>query len=174
MADLSKSRRFEAAVLPHLDAAYNLARWLTGSPADAEDAVQDAFVKALRYFDSCRDGDARPWFLRIVRNACFDWLKLNRGAGIEESDEVVEDAFAAPSADPECLLARAEESRLVDELIAALPAFYREVIVLRELEDLSYRDIAAITGLPLGTVMSRLSRGRGLLHQAWRQRHGEA
>ena len=171
----SRSGRFEAVVLPHLDAAYNLARWLTGTPADAEDAVQEAFVKALRYFDSCRGGNARPWFLRIVRNACFDWLKANRGGANGDDangEDVAEDVFSGPAPDPECLLARDEERRLVDDLIAALPAGYREVIVLRELEELSYREIAEVTGTPIGTVMSRLSRARGLLHEAWRQRHG--
>jgi len=150
--------RFEQAILPHMDAAYNLARWLTRDEHDARDVVQDAALRAYRFVDGLR-GEPKPWFLALVRNACMDWLKANRPA------EVV-DADAPETADPdtpETLALRATDRRLLNEALAALPAHFREALVLRELEDLAYKDIARITGVPIGTVMSRLSRARRLL-----------
>ena len=147
--------RFEAQVLPHLDAAYNLARWLTRDPHDAEDVVQDACVRALRYLASLRDGEARPWFLTLVRHATYDWLgRQGPRAGDEGLAEIAADTAAEP---PQCAERRGD-SRALAQAIGALALPYREVIVLRELEELSYREIAQIADIPIGTVMSRLAR----------------
>ena len=159
-----------ASVLPHLDAAYNLARWLVRDAHDAQDVVQDALVRALRHFDGFRGGDPRPWLLAIVRNAAFSWLGARRPGEVEVPDDELDAALAAGAspADPESLAIRRAERREIDAAIAALPIAFREAIVLRELEELSYRDIARITGVPIGTVMSRLSRARHLLAIALR------
>jgi len=174
----SGTRRFERIVLPHLDAAYNLARWLLRRDQDAEDVVQEAMLRAYRSLDGCREATARPWLLRIVRNAAWDSLNA-AGAGkvgnlvdcgVEEGD-LIANAFTDPPESPEDLAAAAEDRALLDEMIAALPAGFREVLVLRELEELSYREIAEIAGIPIGTVMSRLARARDMLRSAWRARH---
>ena len=155
--------RFEAQVLPHLDAAYNLARWLTRDPHDAEDVVQDACVRALRYLASMRDGEARPWFLTLVRHATYDWLgRQGPRAGDEGLAEIAADTAAEP---PQCAERRGD-SRALAQAIGALALPYREVIVLRELEELSYREIAQIADIPIGTVMSRLARARALLRRS--------
>ncbi|MBI2769788.1 MAG: sigma-70 family RNA polymerase sigma factor [Burkholderiales bacterium] len=162
--------RFEAEVLPCLDAAYSLARWLVRDEHAAEDVVQDAYLRALRYFGSFRGGDARPWLLGIVRNCCYSWFAQQKRSREVECD--VEDADA-PSLDahdraetPETLLMRKLERAQVTAAIAALPVPFREVLVLREIEELSYEDIAQALQLPKGTVMSRLSRARRLLCDA--------
>jgi RNA polymerase sigma factor (sigma-70 family) len=163
---------FEAATLPHLGAAYNLARWLLRDDQSARDVVQDAYLRGLRYFDSFRGGDARPWLLGIVRNCCYSWLKGQGRAGeqVEFDDEW--DGGAAgqdPSTTvegPEQLLIRKQAKERIDQAIAGLPLAYREVIVLRELEGLSYEQIAEAVGIPLGTVMSRLARARAQLRAA--------
>jgi RNA polymerase sigma-70 factor (ECF subfamily) len=162
--------RFAASVLPHLDAAYNLARWLVRDAHDAQDVVQDALVRALRHFDGFRGGDPRPWLLAIVRNAAFAWLGARRPGEVEVADDELDAALAvgAPPGDPESLAIRRAERREIDAAIAALPIAFREALVLRELEELSYRDIARITDVPIGTVMSRLSRARHLLATALR------
>ena len=162
--------RFVALVLPHLDAAYNLARWLVRDAHDAQDVVQDALVRALRHFDGFRGGDPRPWLLAIVRNAAFAWLGARRPGEVEVPDDELDAALAAsaPPSDPETLAIRRAERREIDAAIAALPIAFRVAVVLRELEELSYRDIARITDVPIGTVMSRLSRGRHLLADALR------
>jgi RNA polymerase sigma-70 factor (ECF subfamily) len=153
--------RFEQQVLPHVDAAYNLARWLTRNDHDAEDVLQDAMLRAYRFYDGLR-GEPRPWLLAIVRNACFTWLHRNRPADVESFDEgtwLPEDEVAGP----EVLAAKDLDRRILNDAIAALPVQFREVLVLRELEDLSYKDIARIAEIPIGTVMSRLARARRLL-----------
>ena len=162
--------RFAASVLPHLDAAYNLARWLVRDAHDAQDVVQDALVRALRHFDGFRGGDPRPWLLAIVRNAAFAWLGSRRPGDVDIPDDELDAALAvgAPPSDPESLAIRRAERREIDAAIAALPIAFREAVVLRELEELSYRDIARITDVPIGTVMSRLSRARHLLAVALR------
>jgi len=164
LSDTSKLSRFEAVVLVHLDAAYNLARWLTRDASGADDAVQDACLRAFRFFDSLQGPSPKAWFMAVVRNACLDWLKDQRVRGTDESyDDELHAASAVEST--ECTVARDSDARWVQAGIAALPREYREVLVLRELEELSYKEISAIVDVPIGTVMSRLSRGRDLLQQ---------
>ena len=157
-------------MLPHLDAAYNLARWLVRDAHDAQDVVQDALVRALRHFDGFRGGDPRPWLLAIVRNAAFAWLGARRPDDwrCPTTSSTPRWPSARRPADPESLAIRRAERREIDAAIAALPIAFREAVVLRELEELSYRDIARITDVPIGTVMSRLSRARHLLAVALR------
>ncbi|MGE5147998.1 MAG: sigma-70 family RNA polymerase sigma factor [Candidatus Eiseniibacteriota bacterium] len=170
----AKQARFAREVLPHLDAAYNLARWLLRNATDAEDVAQEACLRAYRHFDAFRGGDAKPWLLAIVRNTSFTWLaQRKRDGATEPYDEAVPGAvidarssFVEAPPTPEDELMRAAAREAVHRGLAALPLDYREVIVLRELEGLSYREIAAVVDIPIGTVMSRLSRGRSLLHQA--------
>jgi len=164
---LSDHTRFEELVLPHLDAAYNLARWLTRDVNDAEDVVQDACVRALKYIGSLNGDSARAWFLTIVRHAFYDWCKRNRPAEIARDDGTAIDMAVDPAAvDPEQALLRAVESKALAGAIASLPLGYREVLILRELEELSYKEIARIADIPIGTVMSRLARARGLLQRS--------
>ncbi len=159
--------RFEQLVLPHLDAAYNLARWLTRDANDAEDVVQDACVRAMRYLDAMRDGDARAWFLTIVRHATYDWLGRNRPAEIARDDgSAIAAAVDHAAVDPLHAAVRHAESRALADAVGALPLVYREVLILRELEELSYKQIAHIVDIPVGTVMSRLARARGMLQRS--------
>lgn len=156
-------------LLPHLDAAYNLARWIMGSVEEAEDVVQEAMVRALTYFPSFRGRNARAWLLQIVRNTAYSSLRTRRGVRLvplaeeagENDDPGVE--LADPGDDPEAALIRARDLRRLDALIERLPLGVRETLVMRELEELSYREIAQITEVPIGTVMSRLWRARRLL-----------
>ncbi len=165
---MTDRRRFEQQVLPHIDAAFNLARWLTRNDHDAEDVVQDAMVRAYRHFEGLR-GEARPWLLAIVRNACFSWIQRNRPAEVAPGvDGEAAEAATAPADGPEALLARELDRRMLNKAIAALPLQFREVLILRELEDLSYREIARIADVPIGTVMSRLARARRLLAESVR------
>jgi len=158
--------RFDRAVLPHLDAAYNLARWLTRSDQDAEDVLQTASLRALQFFDSFQGANARAWLLAIVRNSFYDWLGQRR-RGAEADAPFDEEVHAAEdgAADPEAELMRRADGRLLRLGFEALPLPLREVIVLRELEGLSYKEIAAIAAVPIGTVMSRLSRARRQLQE---------
>lgn len=170
MSGTDRTQQFEAAVLPHLDAAYNLARWLLHDEQSAQDVVQEAYLRAFRFFDSFRGGDARPWLLSIVRNACFTWLR-ERGRDHLEFDEARDsdqrDPALSEAADgPERLLERKLERAQVNTAIATLPPLFREVLVLREIESLSYEEIAQVVGIPAGTVMSRLSRARSMLRIA--------
>lgn len=166
-----KRRRFEAQALPHLDAAYNLARWLARSPTDADDIVQEAILRAYRGFDEFRGGDAKPWLLAIVRNCFFTTAgQARRRMSVplpEESGADDEHVLIDESPDPEFMAVRADEQRKFDQIVAALPQEFREVLILREMEDLSYREIAGVTGVPIGTVMSRLARARALLKDNW-------
>jgi len=165
---LTDRRRFEQQVLPHIDAAFNLARWLTRNDHDAEDVVQDAMLRAYRHFEGLR-GEARPWLLAIVRNACFSWMQRNRPAELAAGpDAEAAEAASAPADGPEALLARELDRRMLNKAIAALPFPFREALILRELEDLSYREIARIANVPIGTVMSRLARARRLLAESVR------
>ena len=174
--DRRRQARFEAIALPHLDAAYALARWMTRNDADAADVVQEAFLRAFRYFDSYRGDDAKSWVLKIVRRTCYSWLARNRPADVVslEAEEEFGDAVATSAIDAEALLESRSDLRLLDQLIEALPAPLRETIVLRELHELGYRKIAEVTDVPIGTVMSRLHRARSLLLRAHYQTGGAA
>ncbi|HEY6864583.1 MAG TPA: sigma-70 family RNA polymerase sigma factor [Burkholderiales bacterium] len=162
-----RKQRFERTVLPHLDAAYNLARWLTRNDHDAQDVVQEAALRAFRFFDGLR-GEPRPWLLAIVRNSCMSWMQINRPAELAAFDDGAVERIADDAGTPEDLALRAVDRRRLNEALAALPAPFREAIVLRELEDLAYKDIARIAEIPIGTVMSRLARGRRLLADSLR------
>jgi RNA polymerase sigma-70 factor (ECF subfamily) len=157
--------RFNECVLPYLDAAYNLARYLIRDPHEAEDAVQEAFLRAIRHFAGFRGVDGRTWLLSIVRNACFTQLRRRRsGAPTIEFEEEMH--FSEEQAGPEADLAHTIAVERVHEGLAQLPVEFREVLVLRELEGLSYKEIAQVAGVPIGTVMSRLARGRRQLSVA--------
>jgi RNA polymerase sigma-70 factor (ECF subfamily) len=170
-----RRRRFELLALPHLDAAFNLARWLAGNTADAEDVVQDAYLRAYRYFDAFQGGNFRVWLLTIVRNAFVTWVKENRSgrmvfvpdAPAADAAEPEETMWGTRPRDPEALLLESIESQALGRLMEQLPAEYREVLLLREVEDLAYKEIAEVTGVPIGTVMSRLSRARLNLRKLW-------
>ncbi|MFZ1099708.1 MAG: sigma-70 family RNA polymerase sigma factor [Steroidobacteraceae bacterium] len=166
-----RRRRFEAQVLPHLDAAYRFARWLARSPDDADDVVQEAILRAYRGFDALRGSDAKAWLLTIVRNCHATALKQQqRRAQVplpEEHGAEDEHALLATTPDPESASIRHEEEHTLERLIAGLPDGHREVLVLREIEDMRYREIAAVTNLPMGTVMSRLARARSVLKKHW-------
>ena len=159
----NRRRRFEAQALPHLDAAYNLARWLSRSSVDAEDIVQDAMLRAYRAFDGFRGGDAKPWLLAIVRNCCRNAAAETRRHAHAVLPDNDWDGIPSNDADPEAHAAQASDKRKIDEAIARLPGDFREVLILREMEEMSYRDIAQATDTPIGTVMSRLSRARAIL-----------
>jgi RNA polymerase sigma factor (sigma-70 family) len=163
MRDEGGPGNFEQEVLPHLDAAYNLARWLTRNEQDAQDAVQEAYLRAFRFFPGFRGDNARAWLLKIVRNACYTWLQVNRP--LQEATEFDEAYFPPDSRvlNPEEVVLQNDSSILLRKALATLPPKFREVLVLRELEGMSYREIADITGMPAGTVMSSLSRARGCL-----------
>jgi RNA polymerase sigma-70 factor (ECF subfamily) len=161
MSEASKLALFEKTIVPHLNGAYRLARWLTGNQQDAEDVVQEAYLRALRFFDGFRGGDGRAWLLAIVRNTCLSWMARRAGAASAsvEFDEQVHGTSDEAENSEEALITNSN----IDSLrtcIQALPAEYREVIVMREMEELSYREISEVAGIPIGTVMSRLSRGR--------------
>jgi RNA polymerase sigma-70 factor, ECF subfamily len=170
--DLHDRARFEQIVLPHLDAAFNLARWMLRSRADAEDVAQEALLRAYRFFGGFHGGDARAWLLQIVRNTCYTWLEKNRPAEIMEFDETQHAtelaggvAAGAPvrpqlGGSPEAQAIASEERERLTCALEQLPPRFREVLVLRELEGCSYKEIAAITSVPIGTVMSALSRAR--------------
>ncbi len=167
-----RTQAFETAVLQHLPAAYNLARWLLRDDRHAEDAVQEACLRAFRFYDDLRGESARPWLLGIVRNACYDWMRQHRHQADElEFDEMRDGDTGAAGmdrqppgcGDPAVLWERRALGIRVNAAIEALPPAFREVIVLREMEEMSYEDIARIAGIAMGTVMSRLSRARALL-----------
>ena len=176
---MTRTSRFEQTIMPHLDAAYNLARWLTRNDSDAQDVVQDAYLRAFKYFDSLQGENPSAWLLAIVRNAGFTWIRRNRRSeevvgsepldeeGVGNAEPLLAGGSRQLATGPETLLIEARDRAQVNELVAKLPAEFREVIVLREIQDLSYREIADIVGIPIGTVMSRLSRARKLLHHSW-------
>jgi RNA polymerase sigma-70 factor, ECF subfamily len=166
--------RFEATVMPHLDAAYNLARWLVKDEHAAEDVVQDAYLRAFRYFGSFRGIDARPWLLGIVRNSCYSWLETaKRSKGQVEFDENHEmdesmdiEIMPGRAENPETVWVRKAEKAELNAAIRSLPVCFREVLILREIEEMPYDTIATAMQIPIGTVMSRLSRARNLLRIA--------
>jgi RNA polymerase sigma factor (sigma-70 family) len=153
-------RSFEEVVLPHLDAAFNYARWLTKNEADAEDVVQDAYVRALRFFSALRGEDARAWLLTIVRNTWYGRFPRRAGSPVKPVADEEADNRADASLDPEAQLIQQQTVEQVRRALEAVPTDFREVLVLRELEGLTYKEIAAIVGIPVGTVMSRLARAR--------------
>ena len=165
-----KRGRFEAQVLPHLDAAYRYARWLARSPHNADDVVQEATLRAYRSFDDLRGADGKAWLLTIVRNCHLTASKQqqrHRAVPLPEEDEEHGSAMTAETPDPETEAIHRDNQRTLQRLLAALPDEHREVLVLREIEDLDYREIAAIINLPIGTVMSRLARARAGLRTRW-------
>ena len=170
-------RRFETQVLPHLDAAYRFARWLTRSTADAEDVVQEAVLRAFRNFGSLRGSDAKSWLLVIVKNCHFNAAKQRQRGGTValpgEDDGAVGDAMISNVPGPEAAASLRDEGRTLDRLLAALPEEQRTVLWLREIEELDYAQIAAVIGVPIGTVMSRLARSRAALKARWLQEAAE-
>jgi RNA polymerase sigma-70 factor, ECF subfamily len=172
-----RRRRFELLALPHLDAAYNLARWLARNTSDAEDVVQDAYLRAYRYFDTFQGGNFRVWLLTIVRNTFVTWVKENRSGRmvflpdtpVADTADAEETMWSSRPRDPEALLLESIDSQTLSRLMEQLPAEYREVLLLREIEDLAYKEIATVTGAPIGTVMSRLARARLSLRNLWLQ-----
>jgi RNA polymerase sigma-70 factor (ECF subfamily) len=173
-----RARRFRDAALPHLDDAYSLARYLMRNPADAEDAVQECYLRALRHFDSYRGPAMKPWLLAILRNVCN--AEFARRGKQEIPTDFVEDESAAeelpiwqePTSSPETAMVRRQDGDTIRRLVAALPQPFREAIVLREINDLSYHEIAKVAGIPVGTVMSRLARARSMLRAAWNGAQG--
>jgi len=173
-----RRRRFEVQVMPHLDAAYRFARWLARSPDDADDIVQEAILRAYRGFDALRGSDVKAWLLTIVRNCHLTALQQQQRRALvplpEEHDAQDGHALIDTTPDPESASICRDEARTLERLVAALPDDYREVLILREIEDMDYREIAAVTNVPLGTVMSRLARARAALKKHWlRQVEGE-
>ena len=165
MQQHNKLASFEKAVLPHLDAAYNLARWLTRNDADAEDVVQEAYLRAFRFFSGFHGEDGRAWLLGIVRNTSYTWMHRNRSPELnmpldDEPHEVKSDDL-----NPEELLLHKADAQMLIQAVEELPLEFREVLVLRELNEMSYKQIAVVADLPLGTVMSRLARARKRLQQ---------
>jgi len=165
---LQKERKvahFEQSALPHLGAAYNLARWLLRNPADAEDVVQESYLRAFRFFGGYQGGDGRAWLLKIVRNTAYTWLQHNRSRELaepfnDEIEEIEDHAF-----NPETLVIQAAGIAALRKALDELPIEFREVMVLRELEGFSYKEISAIVEIPIGTVMSRLARARKRLQE---------
>lgn len=181
LLEKTKTRRFEDIALPHLDAAYNLARWLTRNNQDAEDVVQEAYLRAFRFFDGFRGNDERAWLMAIVRNTCYTWLERNRPQTLIYSfDENVDsNGDETPTSDhvdndPASLVSRLDDRRMISAAIEQLPLEFREILILRELEELSYKEIAVIADIPLGTVMSRLARARKAFGDAIRRMDRES
>lgn len=167
----SKRSRFETSVSPHVNAAYNLARWLTRNEHDAEDVVQEAMLRAFTFFDGFRGLDARSWILKIVRNTCFTWLQANRpseitGMAVDELEDLLTPPFCSGlTEDPETLALRRTTALQLNNAMSAIAAPFREVVVLRDMEGLSYKEIATVIDVPIGTVMSRLARARAELRR---------
>ncbi len=166
MRDQNKLKRFEQCVLPHLDAAYNLARWLTRNDQDADDVVQEAYLRAYKFFDSLHSNDSRPWLLAIVRNTYYTWRQQQQKYETEAVFDEELHSTDDESASPEDLLLQHLQKQVLKKALEDLPVEFREVIVLRELEGFSYKEIATILAIPLGTVMSRLARARKRLQHS--------
>jgi RNA polymerase sigma-70 factor (ECF subfamily) len=166
--DADRARRFRDAALPHLDDVYTLARYLLRSAADADDAVQECYLRAFRHFDGLRGQATKPWLLAILRNVCrAEFARRSSQGDIAELTEDALPLWQEPESSPEAAILRQRDSETISALVAALPAPFREAIVLRDINDLSYREIAEVLGAPIGTVMSRLGRARSMLREAW-------
>jgi RNA polymerase sigma-70 factor (ECF subfamily) len=165
--DFQDRARFEQLVMPHVDAAFSLARWLLRGRSDAEDVAQEAMLRAFRFFRGFHGGDARAWLLQIVRNTCYTWLEKNRP--VELMTEFDEELYPQSGATPESLAIAGDNRERLTRALEALPPRFREVLVLRELEGCSYKEIASITSIPMGTVMSALARARQRLHRSLTQ-----
>jgi RNA polymerase sigma factor (sigma-70 family) len=168
-----KRAQFEQTVLPHINAALNLARWMINNDQDAEDIVQESFLRAYKYFSSYHGGNSRSWLLTIVRNTCYTWLQENRAQGltVDLTEEISSAEF--DGSDPEQCLEIKADQQSVSHALEQIPVAYRELLVLREVEAMSYKEIALIAGVPIGTVMSRLARARQRLKECLRQRYSE-
>jgi RNA polymerase sigma-70 factor, ECF subfamily len=162
---------FERTIVPHLDAAYNLARWLVRNRQNAEDVVQEACLRAVRFFGGYQGGDARAWLLRIVRNTAYTFLAKNRPA--ELAEELNERLYVDPRPDAETLAIKSMESARLQEALERLPVRFREALILREMEGMSYKQIAEVIGIPMGTVMSSLARARARLKELLAEAPGE-
>jgi RNA polymerase sigma-70 factor (ECF subfamily) len=173
-----KARRFRDAALPHLDDVYTLARYLLHNGADADDAVQECYLRALRHFDTYRGPAIKPWLFAILRNICHGEFARRARAACTKDGKTQEDENDVPlwqeaAISPESKVLRQRDAKTVRRLVAELPEPFREAIVLREINDLSYREIADVIGAPVGTVMSRLARARSMLRKAWIAEEGE-
>lgn len=164
--DPERARRFRDAALPHLDEVYTLARYLLRNSADADDAVQECYLRALKHFDTFRGGAIRPWLFAIVRNVCRSSYAQRSFSVAENADDAIP-LWSEAVETPEAHILRQRDEESIRKMVSALPDQFREAIVLREINDLSYREIADIIGAPVGTVMSRLARARALLRAAW-------
>jgi RNA polymerase sigma-70 factor (ECF subfamily) len=165
--ETARRERFEQTVLPHLDAAYNLARWLTRNDQDAQDVTQEACLRAFRFFDGYQGGNMRSWLLTIVRNTCYTWLHQNRAPGSDEVfDEEIHSAERSSGSSPELQVLAGADKETLRRAIEDLPDVFREALILREIEGMSYKEIADIASVSLGTVMSRLARARARLRQS--------
>src|SRR5580693_4663627 len=177
-AEQEQMRRFRDAALPYLDDAFTLARYLVRDAADAEDAVQECYLRALRHFDSYRGPAMKPWLLAILRNVCnAEFARRGRQEtelADDEEAEATPPIWQEPQASPETALLRQQDGDTIRRLVAALPQPFREAIVMREINDLSYNEIAEVAGVPVGTVMSRLARARAMLRSAWTVAEGAA
>ena len=160
LGEKEKLARFEQTILPHLDAAYNLARWLTRNEDDAEDMVQEAYLRAFKFFDAFRGADGRAWLLTIVRNTCYTWLQQNRLQEVTTLFDEETHSVDSEALNPATLLLESADHQILTQALNELPLEFREVLVLRELEGFSYKQIADIANIPTGTVMSRLARAR--------------
>jgi RNA polymerase sigma-70 factor, ECF subfamily len=170
MDEPTKLALFEQTIVPHLNAAYNLARWLTRNEQDAEDVVQEAYLRAFRFFDGFKGGDGRAWLLAVVRNTCLTWLRREKsGPGVVFDERT---HSTGQSDNPERALVEQAKLGSLRECVESLPPEYREVVVMRELEELSYKEISEVAGVPIGTVMSRLSRARKRLQDCVADRFG--
>jgi RNA polymerase sigma-70 factor (ECF subfamily) len=163
--DPERARRFRETAIPHLDEVYTLSRYMLRNAADAEDAVQECYLRALKHFDTFRGGPIRPWLFAILRNVCRS--AYGQRSFAEQTDDEALPLWGEPPETAEAHILRRRDDRTIRAMLEALPGAFREVIVLREINELSYREIADIAGVPVGTVMSRLARGRSMLRAAW-------
>ncbi len=165
--DPERARRFRDAALPHLDEVYTLARYLLRNATDADDAVQECYLRALKFYDTFRGGPIRPWLFAILRNVCHSAHAQRKFAPEDDAAEDAPPLWSETVETPESQMLRQHNAETIRAMVGALPDVFREVIVLREINDLSYDEIAGVVGVPIGTVMSRLARGRSMLRTAW-------